>query len=63
MTSYFLWEEGHLYVAIEVKDSTLSFVLDEEYEKGANNPDCSGLYLIDGVMPKFTYFIAIKKHR
>ena len=54
-TSYFLWEQGHLYVAIEVKDSTPSFVLDEEYEKGANNPDCSGLYLIDGVMPKFTW--------
>lgn len=54
-TSYFLWEEGHLYVAIEVKDSTPSFVSDEEYEKGAVDAGGAGLYLIDGVMPKFTW--------
>ena len=54
-TSYFLWKPGHLYVAIEVKDSTPSFVSDEEYEKGAGDTGNAGLFLIDGVMPKFTW--------
>ena len=55
-TSYFLWEDGHLYVAVEVKDKSISDITDDKYKMaldvGIND---AGLYLIDGVMPKFTW--------
>ena len=55
-TSYFLWESGHLYVAVEVKDASIGKVTDEKYkmalDKGVTDV---GLWLVDAIMPKFTW--------
>ena len=55
-TSYFLWSGNYLYVAIEVKDSSIGMITDEKYEMAlAKGIDDAGLWLIDDVMPYFTW--------
>ena len=55
-TSYFLWSGNYLYVAIEVKDSSIGMITDEKYEMAlAKGIDDAGLWLVDDVMPYFTW--------
>ncbi len=54
-TSYFLWDsDNYLYLAIEVKDDTVTKITEEKYKLALDKGTTDiGLWLIDDVMPMF----------
>lgn len=54
-TSYFLWDDENLYVAVRIVDDDVTGVSDAKYNEAVEDYEDYGLWLTDAIAPCFTY--------
>ena len=54
-TSYFLWDDENLYVAVRIVDDDVTGVSDAKYNEAVEDYEDYGLWLTDAIAPCLTY--------
>lgn len=54
-TSYFLWDDDNIYLAVRIVDDDVTGVSDAKYNEAVEDYEDFGLWLTDSIAPCFTY--------